>query len=141
MCGLKYGISLRITWLEQRGSLPCWSEELFAEFNTYASVNGADDRVSEWYLRLTEEQNKKGRNLHSTWWANLSGDSLDDPRKIMVFPLSMPCPGSKVTEFAVIPVVSQPHLRTNEENLFVVNDDSAVVVHVLVVYRPVSING
>ena len=56
----------------------------------------------------------------------------------MVFPLSMSSPGSKVTEFAIIPVIGQPHLRTNEENFLVVNDDSTVVDHILVDYRPVN---
>ena len=74
-------------------------------------------------------------------WANLSGNSLDYPRKIMVFPLSMPGPGSKVAEFAVIPVVRQPHLGPNQENFLVVNDDSAIVVYVLVDYRPVVWSG
>lgn len=71
-------------------------------------------------------------------WANLSGDSLNDPRKIVVFPLSMSGPGGEVTEFAVIPIVSQPHLRPDEEDFLVVNNDSAVVVHVLVDYWPVT---
>lgn len=56
----------------------------------------------------------------------------------MVFPLSVPCPRSKVTEFAVIPVIGQPHLGTDEENLLVINDDSAVVVHVLMDHWPVN---
>lgn len=56
----------------------------------------------------------------------------------MVFPLSMPGPGSEVTEFAVIPVVRQPHLRPDEEYFLIVNDDPAVVVYVLVDYRPVT---
>ena len=50
----------------------------------------------------------------------------------------MSCPGSKVTEFAVIAIIGQPHLRTNEEDLFVVYDDPAVVIHVFVVYRPLG---
>jgi hypothetical protein len=54
----------------------------------------------------------------------------------MVFPLSMPCPGSEVPELTVIPVICHPHLRTDEEDFLVVYDDSAVVVDILVDYRP-----
>jgi len=56
----------------------------------------------------------------------------------MVFPLSMPGPGSEVAELAVVPVIRQPHLRSDEENFLVVNDHTAVVVYVLVVYWPVA---
>ena len=47
----------------------------------------------------------EGWNVHDIQRANLSSDSLNDPREIMVFPLSMPGPGGEVTELAVIPIV------------------------------------
>ena len=67
---------------------------------------------------------------------NLSSDGLDDPRKVMVFVLSLPRPRGEVTELAVVPVICQPHLGTDEENFLVVNDDSTVVVHILVYNWP-----
>jgi hypothetical protein len=40
-------------------------------------------------------------------------------------------------ETNIISVVGHPHLGTDHQNLSVVNDDSAVVVIVLVSHRPV----
>ena len=54
----------------------------------------------------------------------------------MVFPLSVPCPGSEVPELAIVPIICQPHLWTDEKDFLVINNDSAVVVDILVVYRP-----
>lgn len=54
----------------------------------------------------------------------------------MVFPLPVPGPGSEVTELAIIPIIRQPQLRPDEEDFLVVDDDSAVVVDVLVDDRP-----
>jgi hypothetical protein len=41
-------------------------------------------------------------------------------------------PRSEIPKFAIVSIVSQPHLWTDEEDLSVVNDDSTVVDHILV---------
>ena len=67
---------------------------------------------------------------------NLTSNTLDHPWKIVVFSLTMFCPWSEVAHLAVIPVIRQPHLWPNKEDLTVVNDNSTVVDDVLVNHRP-----
>lgn len=45
-------------------------------------------------------------------------------------------PRREVSQLAIIPVVRHPHLRPDEEDLFVVDDNPAVIDYVLVYYRP-----
>lgn len=45
-------------------------------------------------------------------------------------------PRSEPSEFAVVAVVRHPHLWANEQNLAVVDDDPAVVDHILVCDGP-----
>ena len=54
----------------------------------------------------------------------------------MLFPLAMLRPGRKIPQLAIVTVISKPHLRTNEQNLPIVDDDSAIVYHILVYHRP-----
>ena len=61
----------------------------------------------------------------------LFGDCLDNPREIMIFPLSMFCPRSEVTQFTIISIIGQPHFGANKENLLVMDDYSAVIYDVL----------
>ena len=50
-------------------------------------------------------------------------------------------PGRKIPQLAIVTVISKPHLRTNEQNLPIVNDDSAIVYHILVYHRPSNNSG
>lgn len=65
-------------------------------------------------------------------WAYLSRDDLNDPGQKVVIPLTMFQPGCEIPHLAVVAIVSKPHLGADEEDLLVVNDDPAVVYHVLV---------
>ena len=62
----------------------------------------------------------------------LSGNSMDDPRQVMVLHLPMLHPRRKIPHLPVIPIVRQPHLRANVQDLVPVDDDSTVVDDVLV---------
>ena len=66
----------------------------------------------------------------------LVSDCLNQPGKKMVFPLAMLFPRSEMAELAVVAVVGQPHLGSNEDNLAIVNNDTAVVPDILVDDRP-----
>jgi hypothetical protein len=66
----------------------------------------------------------------------LLGNRLNNAWQVMVFPLAMLHPGSEVTQFTIISVIGEPHLRADEEDFFVMNDDPAVVNYVLVYHRP-----
>ena len=48
-------------------------------------------------------------------------------------------PSGEVSHLAIVPVIRKPHLRADEENLVVVNDDTAVVDDVLVRYGPFKV--
>ena len=48
-------------------------------------------------------------------------------------------PGGEVSHLPIVPVIRKPHLRADEENLVVVNDDTAVVDDVLVRYGPFKV--
>ena len=136
MCGLVKRFSPQPTLREQDLVSPRGSEEFFAKLDAYASVKCANDRVPKRYFGLIYERNEQRIERQWERRANLSGYGLDDPRKIMVFPLSVPCPGSEVPELAIVPIICQPHLWTDEKDFLVINNDSAVVVDILVVYRP-----
>lgn len=56
----------------------------------------------------------------------------------MVFDLAMLHPRRKPPQLAVITIVRHPHLRADEEDLSVVNNNTAVVDDVLVNHRPVD---
>ncbi len=66
----------------------------------------------------------------------LVSDSLYQPWKEMVFPLAMLFPRRKVTELAVVTIIGQPHLGSNEENLAIMDNDTAIVPDILVDDRP-----
>jgi hypothetical protein len=66
----------------------------------------------------------------------LVGDSLYHPWKEMVFPLAMLFPRREMTELAVVAIIGQPHLGSNEENLAIMDNDTAIVPDILVDDRP-----
>lgn len=53
----------------------------------------------------------------------------------MILPLAMLHPRGEVPHLAVVTIVSKPHLRTDEEDLLVVDDNATVVDYVLVYDR------
>jgi hypothetical protein len=57
----------------------------------------------------------------------------------MVFPLLMFRPRCEKSKFSIITVIRQPHFGADEKYLLIVNDDTAIVNHVLVHHRPWSI--
>lgn len=56
---------------------------------------------------------------------------MNDPREIVVLDLSMLHPWGEVPHLPVVPVVREPHLRTDVDDFPAVDDDSAVVDHIL----------
>lgn len=54
----------------------------------------------------------------------------------MVFGLSVLRPWREVSQFAVVAVVSHPHLRADKQDLSVVDDNAAVVDDILVRHGP-----
>jgi len=58
MWGLGGSISLSMLRREKHWGLPGGSEELFAKLYAYASVKGADNRISKWYLDLTNNMDE-----------------------------------------------------------------------------------
>jgi hypothetical protein len=66
----------------------------------------------------------------------LTCNCLDHSWKIVVLNLTMFRPRREVAHLAVIPVIRQPHLWPNEEDLTVVDDNSTVVYDILVNDRP-----
>lgn len=61
---------------------------------------------------------------------------MNDSGEIMVFHLPMLHPWREPAKLPIVSVVRHPHFRSNEQDLPVVNDDTAVVDHVLVGDRP-----
>jgi hypothetical protein len=68
----------------------------------------------------------------------LSSDSLYHSRQIEVFGLACFYPWRKPTQLPIIAVVGKSHFRTDEEDLAVENDDSAVIENILVDNRPIG---
>ncbi len=58
----------------------------------------------------------------------------------MVFPLSMLRPRREKTQLTIITVVGKPHLRADEQNFLVVDNNSAIVDDVLVHNGPGEIS-
>ena len=56
----------------------------------------------------------------------------------MILDLAMLHPRREPAEFPVVAVVRHPHLRTDEKNLTIVDDYTAVVDHIFVHYRPTN---
>lgn len=50
----------------------------------------------------------------------------------MVFHLAKLRPGCEITQLTIISIISHPHLRADEQNFFVMNDDPAVINNILV---------
>ena len=115
-----------------RCKVPVWSKELLAQLDTDTGVDRADNSVSKWYFSLQSSQlmPEVVRAIY------LVSDRLDQPWKKMIFPLAMFFPRGEMTELAVVTVIGQPHLGSNEENLAIMNNDTAIVPDVLVDNRP-----
>ena len=56
----------------------------------------------------------------------------------MIFPFTVFHPRCEVSHLSVIPIVREPHLGADQQDLFVVHDHPAVVDHILVRDWPVS---
>lgn len=52
----------------------------------------------------------------------------------------MLCPRREVSQFSVIPIVSEPHLGADKQYLSVVNDNTAIIYDVLVDHGPASVH-
>lgn len=115
---------------DQSLSEPRGSKQLFAKFDSDASVDGADDRVSERYFGL--QRLAGAMQLFSSGRSYLPSNRVDQTRQVMVFNLSVFGPGREPTEFAVVPVICHPHLRSDEEDLAIMYNYAAVVDDVLV---------
>lgn len=56
----------------------------------------------------------------------------------MILALAVLCPRGKVPHFSIISVVREPHLRSNKENLSVINNNTTVIDNILVDDGPVA---
>lgn len=63
-------------------------------------------------------------------------DSLNDAWEEVVLGLAMFLPRSEVPKLPVVAIVRKPHLGSNKKDLSIVYNNSAVVYHILVLYRP-----
>jgi hypothetical protein len=54
----------------------------------------------------------------------------------VIFILPVLLPWGEVAEFSIVAIVGKPHLRSNKQNLSIVNDYSAVIYDILVDDRP-----
>lgn len=68
----------------------------------------------------------------------LSCYRLDDPWEIMVLGFTMLHPWGEVSQFSIISRVSHPHLRANEKNFVIIDDNPTIVDHVLVYDGPLQ---
>lgn len=98
---------------------PCRSEQLLTQLDSNTRILRANYAIPK-------------RHLH------LIGHRLNNPRQEMVLPLPMFLPRREVPQLAIVSVIGEPHLRADEEDLFVMNDNTAVIDHVLVHYGPGS---
>jgi hypothetical protein len=57
----------------------------------------------------------------------------------MIFPLLVFRPRREESKFPIVTIIRQPHLWADKKYLLVVNNDTAVVNHVLVHHGPWSI--
>ena len=57
---------------------------------------------------------------------------MDNSRKIMVFGLTMLLPRGEIAHLSVVTIICKPHLWADEDDLTVMNNDSTIVVYVLV---------
>lgn len=68
--------------------------------------------------------------------SHLPAHCMNDSREIVILDLPMLHPWSEVPHLSVVAVVREPHLRADVEDLPAVDDDSAVVDHILMHDRP-----
>lgn len=119
ICGLQR--TRRNYPLAQQRTRPNWlprrCKQLLTQLDSDARIHSAHDAVSKRYF-------------------DLSSDGLHDTGQVMVLPFAAFHPRREIAQFAIIPVVREPHLGTYEQYLTVVNDHAAVVYHVLVHYWP-----
>ena len=100
--------------------LPRRCKELLAQLDANARIHRTHDAVPKRHL-------------------DLPSDGLHDAGQVMVLPLAVLHPRREIAQLAIIPVVREPHLRPDEQDLAVVDDHAAVVDHVLVYHRPVGV--
>lgn len=70
--------------------------------------------------------------VHWVKRAYLAGDRLNHPREVVVLILAMLHPWREIPQFAIVSVVGHPHLRTNKEDLLVVDYHTAIIDYVFV---------
>ena len=56
----------------------------------------------------------------------------------MILPFAVFHPRREITQFAIIPIVREPHLGAYEQYLAVMDDHATVIYHVLVHYWPAA---
>lgn len=88
-------------------------EKLLAEFNSDTCIVCAYYAVAKGDLDLICDR------LHNAW-------------KIVVFPFMMLSPCCEMAEFAVVAIIRKPHLGTDEYDLAIVNNHTAVICDILV---------
>lgn len=76
------------------------------------------------------------RVVRIKWCKYLLRDHLYDSWQKVIFPLLVFRPWCKEPKLAIVTIIRQPHLGAYEKYLFVVNDDTTIVNHVFMHYRP-----
>jgi hypothetical protein len=94
-------------------------EQLLAQLDSDARIHRAYDAVSKRHF-------------------DLSGDGLHDTGQVMILPFARFHPRREIAQFAIIPIVREPHLGAYEQYLAVMDDHATVIYHVLVHYWPAA---
>ena len=100
-------------------TVPCRCEQLLAQLDSDARIQRAHDAVSKRYL-------------------DLSSDGLHDTGQVMLLPFAGFHPRREIAQFAIIPIVREPHLGAYEQYLAIMDDHATVIYHILVYYWPAA---
>lgn len=63
--------------------------------------------------------------------------SLNYPWEVMILVLPMLLPWRKISQLSIISIIGEPHLGSDEQNLLIVDDHTAVIDNIFVDDRPV----
>jgi hypothetical protein len=139
------------------GDLRCRCKQLFTKLDTDDGIVGRHHTVTKRYQALNVQTVSSTLSTCCCYFTDLPGNIPDNPGQRVLLHFSVLVPRCEVPQLSlrclvvssrtsqqavgqdrtdVIPVVGHPHLRSNHQNLSIVDDDSAIVVIVLMSHRP-----
>lgn len=92
---------------------PVRGEKLLARFRSYTSIPRTYHSIAEGNLLLT-------------------GNVTNNLFQIVLLDMSRTLPGGEIPHLSVVSIVRQPYLRSNEEELAIMDEHAAVIAHVTV---------